>query len=296
MPKITIGLMVYNEEKDLVEAIKSIYEQNFDDMEILIGNNSSTDNSTNIIESYAKKDPRIIHIQRERNIGALQNWNDLVDRSKGEYFILTGGHDKWTVNYLKNLCKELDSNKNAVLAYAKTTWIDKNGNELDRRTTFIDTSGLSFIGKFVSLMFSNQHYLMGLMRTKSIRETRKQLEIIGSGEIFLQELAQLGDFVLVENERWYRREVRDVETTANQLDRYARMLFSNSFTRYRFYVFPHLQMMLVYFSLPFIIKNINWKQRILLLSTYPLIFVKLIFAVFFDFKWGINKIFKVAFK
>ncbi len=296
MPKITIGLMVYNEEKDLDEAIQSIYEQDFEDLEILIGNNASTDNSTNIIEKYAKEDSRIVHINRKENIGALQNWNDLVNRAKGEYFVLTGGHDKWSSNYLKNLSKELDENENAVLAYAKTTWIDKDGVEINRPTTSIDTSGLSYIGKFVSLMFSNQHPLMGLMRTDSIRSTRKQLEIIGSGEIFLQELIQLGDFVLVENERWYRREVRAVETTANQLDRYERMLFSSNFTRFRFHLLPHLQMMLIYFGLIFVMKNISWKGRILLFATYPLIFVKLIFAVFFDFKWGINKIFSVVTK
>ncbi len=292
MPKITIGLMVYNEEKNLDEAIKSIYEQNFDDMEILIGNNASTDNSAHIIEKYAKEDSRIIHINRENNIGALQNWNDLVDRAKGEYFIMAGGHDKWTPNYLKKLCGELDNNKKSVLTYAKTIWIDKDGDKIDKATTFIDTSGLSYIGKFVSLMFSNQHYVMGLVRTKSIRETRKQLEIIGSGEIFLQELAQLGDFVFVENERWYRREVRAVETKSNQLDRYARILFSKKFTRYRFYFLPHLQMMLVYFWLPFIMKNLNWKRRILLTSTYPLIFIKLIFATLNDFKWGFSLVFK----
>jgi len=290
MPKITIGLMVYNEEKDLDEAIRSIYEQNFEDIEILVGNNASTDNSTNIIESYAKQDARIVHIQRERNIGALQNWNDLVNRAKGEYFILAGGHDKWSPNYLKNLSKELDNNQKAVVSYAKTTWIDKDSAEINYSTSLLDTSGLSHIGKFVSLMFSNQHPIMGLIRTKSIRETRMQLEILGSGEIFLQELVQLGDFVLVENERWYRREVRDTENSENRLDRYTRILFSNKFTRYRFFVLPHLQMMFVYFGLPFILKNISGKARILLLSTYPLIFVKLFFGVISDIKWGIKKI------
>ncbi|MDQ7047717.1 MAG: glycosyltransferase family 2 protein [Sulfurovum sp.] len=296
MPKITIGLIVYNEEKNLDEAIKSIYEQNFEDIEILIGNNASTDGSTQIIERYALKDSRIIHINRKENIGALQNWNDLVDRASGEYFVLAGGHDKWSPNYLLNLSKELDENKNTVLAYAKTQWIDSDGKNFYKATTSIDTSGLSVMGKFVSLMFSNQHPVMGMIRTNSIKQTRKQLEIIGSGEIFLQELAPLGDFVLVENERWYRREVRGVENTENGLDRYKRMLFSNKFTRYRFMVLPHLQMMLVYFGLIFILKNISWKMRILLISTYPLIFIKLIFGVFLDIKWGMKNIFKVISK
>lgn len=293
MPKITIGLMVYNEEKDLDEAIQSINEQNFEDIEILVGNNASTDKSAQIIEGYAVKDSRITHINREINIGALQNWNDLVDRAKGEYFILAGGHDKWSKNYLLNLSKVLDNNKNTVLSFAKTTWIDKEGKEIRKPTTFVDTSGLSAIGKFVSLIFSNQHYLMGLIRTDKIRKTRKQLEIIGSGEIFLQELAQLGDFELVENERWYRREVRNIENGENRLDRYKRMLFSSKFTSYRFLFLPHFQMMLVYFGLPFVLKNISWKNRVLLLSTYPLIFVKLIFGVLLDIKWGMKNIFKV---
>ena len=284
--------MVSNEGKDLDESIKSIYEQNYLDMEILIGNNASTDNSTEIIDNYAINDSRIIHINREKNIGALQNWNDLVHRANGEYFVLAGGHDKWTPNYLKNLSKELDENENAVLAYAKTQWIDKNGKHIKKATTFIDTSGLSALGKFVSLMFSNQHYVMGLSRTADIRKTRKQLEIIGSGEIFLQELAQLGDFVLVENERWYRREVRDIESGKNRLERYKKILFSNKFTQYRFLFLPHFQMMIVYFGLPFIIKNISFKNRVFLISTYPLIFTKLFFGVLLDLKWGTQNMFK----
>jgi glycosyltransferase involved in cell wall biosynthesis len=288
--------MVYNEEKDLEEAIKSMYEQNFDDIEILIGNNASTDSSTSIIETYAKKDSRIVHINREKNIGALQNWNDLVDRASGEYFVLAGGHDKWSLNYLKNLSKELDENKNAVLTYAKTQWIDKDGKNINKATTLLDTSGLSSLGKFVSLMFSNQHYLMGLARTADIRKTRKQLEIIGSGEIFLQELAQLGDFVFVENERWYRREVRNIENGESKLDRYKMNLFSNKFTIYRFLFFPHFQMMIIYFGLPFVFKNISWKSRVFLVLTYPLIFGKLISSVLLDIKWGIKYICKVIFK
>ena len=159
-------------------------------------------------------------------------------------------------------------------------------NSINEGTTaLIDTSGLPYIGKFVSLMFFNQHPLMGLIRTKDILRTRKQLEILGSGEIFLQELVQLGNFILVENERWYRREVRNEEAAEEQLTRYYNALFSNNYTRYRFLVLPHIQMMIVYLGLPFILKQISWKKRILLLSTYPLIFVKFIFPTFLDIKW-----------
>jgi glycosyltransferase involved in cell wall biosynthesis len=296
MPKITIGLMVYNEEKDLEEAIESIYEQEFEDLEILIGNNASTDNSSNIIESYAKKDSRIVHINRKNNIGALQNWNDLVDRAKGEYFVLAGGHDKWSKKYLSKLSEALDNNTNAVLSYTKTTWIDMDGNEIKKLTPLIDTSGSSYLANFAFIMFSNQHYLMGMIRTKDIHRTRKQLEIIGSGEIFLQELVQLGNFIIVENERWYRRMVRAPENIGNQLDRYKRILFSSKFTEYRFCFLPHLQMMLVYFYLPFTVNISSWKRRLILMCFYPLIFIRLIFPTLHDVNWCIKKLLKAVFR
>jgi len=290
MSKVTIGLMVYNEATYVRETIRSIQQQAFQDFELVVGDNASTDGSSEIIAELAEQDKRIVHIKRPHNVGALQNWNDIVMYAKGEYFVLAGGHDLWSENYLEKLVEGLDSNKNAVLAFCKTQWLDDKGNELPIATSILDTSGMSILGKYVSLMFANQHYMYGMTRVSAMRQTRLQLDILGSGEIYLQELAQLGDFTLVENERWFRRKNRSTENTMQRLVRYRKILFEKDWSRQKFKCFPYLQLMMHYLVLPFRFKNLPVFKRLGLLSAIPVIIFKYFPAIaFVDTRWLYNK-------
>lgn len=290
MSKVTIGLMVYNEAAYVRETIRSIQQQAFQDFEIVVGDNASTDGSSEIIAELAEQDKRIVHIKRPYNIGALQNWNDIVIQAKGEYFVLAGGHDLWSENYLESLVEELENSNNAVLAFCKTQWLDDQGNELPIPTSILDTSGMSSLGKYVSLMFANQHYLYGMTRVAAMRQTRLQLDILGSGEIYLQELAQLGDFVLVENERWFRRKNRSTEKEMKRLARYRKILFDKDWSRQKFKWFPYFQLMVQYLVLPFKFKALSVNRRLGLMSAVPLILFKYVPAIIFaDIRWLFNK-------
>lgn len=283
--KLTIGLMIYNEAKYLDKTFESIFSQDVDNFEVVVGNNASTDGSTEIIDKWTAKHPEIIHIKRETNIGALQNWNDIIERARGNYFVLAGGHDLWSPTYIKSLIHYLDNNENAVIAFAQTQWIDEFGNNLSIPTSLLDTSGMQYLAKFVSLMFANQHYLYGALRLSAVKKTRRQLEVIGSGEIFLQELAQYGDFCLVEGERWYRRKNRSEMSPIETLKRYQSILFSNNFNKIRFKLFPHMQMLLLYILLPFHMKNIGLMRRLSMFFASPLIIRRFIMLLFLDIKW-----------
>ncbi len=283
--KLTIGLMVYNEIDYIGNTIKNILDQPFSDFELLVGDNASTDGSSEMIAQIAKLDNRIVHLKRRKNIGALQNWNDVVEQAKGKYFILAGGHDLLSPDYLPSLVDALNKHPDAALAFTKSQWIDKQGNKLDIPTTIVATRGTSRLGRFALLMFAWQHYLYALMRTEMVKKTRKQLEIIGSGEIFLQELVQLGDFIFVENETWYRRKVRNEEVAIKRLQRYQNVLFSSSDKKKRFIFFPHLQMMFAYLALPFKIKSLPLKNRVSFSVFYPLILFRFSRTIHIDFVW-----------
>ena len=286
MSKVTIGLMVYNEAAYISETIRSIQQQAFQDFEIIVGDNASTDGSSEIIAELAEQDKRIVHIKRPHTIGALQNWNDIVMQAKGEYFVLAGGHDLWTANYLQSLVYELENNENAVLSFCKTQWLDEQGNELPIATSILDTSGMSSLGKYVSLMFANQQYMYGLKRVSAMRQTRLQLDILGSGEVYLQELAQLGDFVLVENERWLRRKNRSTESAMDRLARYREILFEKEWSRKKFKCFPYLQLMLHYLVLPFRFRGLSVLKRVGLLCALPMIVFKYFPAIaLVDTRW-----------
>lgn len=92
--KISIVMSAYNSEKYIGKAIQSCIDQTYKDLEIVIVEDCSTDNTLNIIKSYADKDDRIVLLQHERNMGAGQARRTGIDAATGEYFI-TVDSDDW---------------------------------------------------------------------------------------------------------------------------------------------------------------------------------------------------------
>lgn len=86
-PKISIIIPLYNSEKFIKLVIKSIQNQNFRDLEILLINDFSSDNTLKIIEKIKEEDLRIIIIKNKKNMGILYSRSIGVLQSKGEYII-----------------------------------------------------------------------------------------------------------------------------------------------------------------------------------------------------------------
>jgi glycosyltransferase involved in cell wall biosynthesis len=83
-PLISVVMPAYNVEKFIGEAIESILNQTLSDFELIIINDGSADKTLQIIESYGKKDDRIVIITRE-NKGLIYSRNEGIQRAKGEY-------------------------------------------------------------------------------------------------------------------------------------------------------------------------------------------------------------------
>ena len=86
-PKISIIIPVYNKEKYILRILRSIQNQNFENIEIIFTDDYSKDNSIKLIEKYQKEDPRIKLIKHEANVGTLINRNDAAKRALGEYIL-----------------------------------------------------------------------------------------------------------------------------------------------------------------------------------------------------------------
>lgn len=84
-PKISITISVYNGELFIKKAIRSIQNQNFQDIEIILVDDYSQDNSVSIIRELMKEDPRIILLQNKQNKGALYTKVRGILNSKGKY-------------------------------------------------------------------------------------------------------------------------------------------------------------------------------------------------------------------
>lgn len=92
-PLVTIVMSVYNGERYLNDAIRSMLNQTYKNFEFIIIDDGSTDNSLKIIEKYKKEDKRIILIKNGINKGLIYSLNKGIDQSKGKYIVRMDADD-----------------------------------------------------------------------------------------------------------------------------------------------------------------------------------------------------------
>ena len=79
-PLVSVGLPVYNGEDYVAEAIESILAQTYQNFELLINDNASTDRTEAICRAYAAADERVMYARNQTNLGAAANYNATIDR------------------------------------------------------------------------------------------------------------------------------------------------------------------------------------------------------------------------
>lgn len=126
-PKISVLIPTYNYSRYLPEAIESVLRQDWQDFEILISDDASTDGSADIIARYAAIDRRIRFKVHPANLGMVQNWNWCLSEARGEYIKYLFGDDILaSPKALRRLVELLESNSSAVLAASARYVIDES--------------------------------------------------------------------------------------------------------------------------------------------------------------------------
>ena len=118
IPKVSIGMPVFNGEMTIRDALDCLLAQTFTDYELIISDNASTDNTKAICQEYVKKDTRIRYVRQESNLGAGSNFDFVHEQAKGEYFMWAAADDKWDARYIAILSEVLDVNPEVGLAFS----------------------------------------------------------------------------------------------------------------------------------------------------------------------------------
>ena len=105
MPKVTIGLPVFNGEKYVRNALTSLLSQTFSDFELIISDNASTDSTQMICEEFANEHKRIKYFRQKNNIGIFHNYKFVLKQASCDYFQWAAADDLWDPTFLeKNIC------------------------------------------------------------------------------------------------------------------------------------------------------------------------------------------------
>jgi glycosyltransferase involved in cell wall biosynthesis len=220
VPKVSIGLPVYNGEMQLPRALESLLAQTHEDFEIVVSDNHSTDLTERICREFAASDPRVRYARNEQNRGVAWNFNHVFRLARGRYFKWASSNDLHDPTYVARCVEALEASPGAVLAYAKTRIIDESGAFVGAYEDNLDLPWPDAPRRFREYLtrVGLCNALFGLMRPEVMRRTGLLGDYRGSDVVFLGELSLHGTFVEVPEILFSRRFERENESHDASLD------------------------------------------------------------------------------
>ena len=283
IPHISLGLPVYNGQNFLEQALLSILDQTFEDFELIICDNASTDKTEVICRKYEAQDSRIRYYRNEKNLGAAKNYNRVFKLSKGKYFAWVNHDDLYEKEYFEKCLNALEQQPSAVLAYSKSCLIDEQSRHIGELFYDLKIDSESPYKRFKRFhdcflkpltVLTAKHYpikhypikvgiwipVYGLMRREILSKTRLIGSHISSDTTLLEELAILGKFCLVPMPLFYKR---DHSQRSVRLHRsYAkRIAWFDPETKGKL-LFPRWKLLLEQFNV-INTYNLKWQERLL---------------------------------
>ena len=152
-PRLSIGLPVYNGADFLAQSLDSLLGQTFEDFELIISSNASTDGTDDICSAYAARDPRVQFFRQSTNIGAVPNHYFVFGQATGELFKWASGDDLYARDLLARCIERLDQHPEAVLAHSWTAAVDGTGTLIQAHEYPLATDSPVAAERLRSLLF-----------------------------------------------------------------------------------------------------------------------------------------------
>jgi glycosyltransferase involved in cell wall biosynthesis len=207
LPRISIGLPVYNGERFLSAAVDSLLAQTYENFELILADNASTDATSDICRTYGALDRRIQYVRNESNIGVYRNCNKVIGLSKGEYFKLACADDVCHPDLLAKCVETLDSDASIVAAYPKTRFIAEDGKWLALSDPGWHLMADSRVERMRHVIASGHwvNLFYGLTRSRDLAQTRLFPHYAGGDCSLLGELCLRGRFFEIPEYLFFRR-------------------------------------------------------------------------------------------
>lgn len=210
MPVVSIGLPVYNGAAHLEETVESILGQTYDDFELIISDNASTDGTYELCRSIAERDERVRVSRFPRNLGAAPNYNHVVTQATGRYFKWAAHDDLLKPEFLR-LCVDAHERLDPppAIVYPKSEFIDEHG-----RVTHPDADTQQADSRFAAVRaytmlqrMSMAHAVFGVFNAEMLGRTGLIGSFVSSDYVLLLQMSLLGQIVQLDTEPLFQRRV-----------------------------------------------------------------------------------------
>lgn len=219
--RLSIGLPVYNGDRYLSCALDSILKQTYQDFELIISDNASTDATEEISRSFAAQDSRIRYSRNEENLGAAQNFNRVFKLSTGSYFKWAAHDDLLADDFLQQCVDILDQDPGIILAHTKAARIDENGRQIGVYESRMNFNQESAHERFHDLLLIRHPCtaIFGVIRREVLAKSALIGGYVSSDRTLLAELGLRGRIYEVPKYLFFRRDHSRASTALRPYDR-----------------------------------------------------------------------------
>jgi glycosyltransferase involved in cell wall biosynthesis len=208
-PRLSIGLPVHNGEAYLSESLDALLAQSYQDFELIISDNASTDGTEEICRRYAAHDPRIRYLRQPANIGAAPNHNAVLEAARGELFKWASHDDLYDRDLLARCVEVLDTHPDVVLVSSYSAVIEADGGRRDVAVNYPrHTDSTRAAERFRAQLFAlggDDDY--GVIRTEVLRTIAPTGSHYHADRTLVAELTLHGRFHRVPEALYFRRDL-----------------------------------------------------------------------------------------
>jgi glycosyltransferase involved in cell wall biosynthesis len=177
-PTITVGIPTFNRSGLLRQSIESVQDQTNGNWQLVIGDNASTDDTSDVVASYA--DRRIKYARARENVGMIGNFNRLIGLAETEFVVLLPDDDRFYPDYLRSVVEVLQRYPQVGFVYTAFDEIDIDGRV--RRPAAVGRAdspplvepGHAFLER--SMTGNGVFFPTVAYRTRAVREARGMIE------------------------------------------------------------------------------------------------------------------------
>ena len=170
---VSIGLPVYNGAPRMRKAVDSLLAQTYRNIELILADDCSTDETQQICLQYAAQDKRVRYIRQEKNLGHIENVYFVLAQAAGKYFMLAADDDRWDPRFIADLLPWLETHEEYGVAMSSYERVDDQGNRIDviSYSDGLDVTRQSYYKVFekMVLRLPIHIFLYGIFRTEFLR-------------------------------------------------------------------------------------------------------------------------------
>ncbi|WP_312513322.1 glycosyltransferase [Stutzerimonas nitrititolerans] len=211
-PVLSVIIPAYNYARYLRQCVQSVLDQGFTDIEILVLDNGSTDETPEVMAAF-RGEPRVRYMRNRHNYGAGHNWMNGLRIAQGRYFTFLSADDYFNEGHLARLLPVLETHPQVAVGYTGIRWVDGQGQPLNqpRHPGYRDADYVGGRNEVADLLIHDNYMTPSavIYRREAFRRTWRAVKTIGAGDwdMVVQMAEQHPDFIFADTKgvsyRWH---------------------------------------------------------------------------------------------